>query len=871
MTGPLAPLDRRAFLQIAGVGGGAGLAAPLTAAVTRAHAPPLQVRVPGGMLSVMPLRDNAVRIRLSPDGAAAPASQFLLPAGMPRSQVRRTKGASTLSLARLTCSLDEATGNLTFTDARGREILRAPAGRAAPATVGGQPTLAVEQTFAGPAGEALFGGGQFQDGFLDIKRLPRRMTQVNTQVSLPFFVSSAGYGVLWHNYGLTDLNPLPQSVALPKAAAAGAGREETVTTAAGSSTQRRQDNVFEGSFETTHAGRHALMLDVGSEMATRHHLEIDGVVLVDFANRWLPPTTSLFADLAPGRHRVRVIGDAQNAPVLFFGPAQDDTVLRSPVAEALDYVVVAGDDGADIVATYRQLTGTAPMPPRWAFGYVHSRERYHTQEELLSNAREFRQRRLPIDIIVQDWEYWGKHGWNAMVFDRDRYPDPAAMVRDLHALDMKLMLSVWPKVGLDTELGKQMTAHGYYVAGTEWIDFFNREAAAFYWKNERDKLLSLGIDCFWQDAVEPENDALAGRTTAAGPGDAVRNIYPLQVARTVYEGQRRDAPRKRVLTLIRSAAPAQQRYGTITWSGDVGNDWDTLTRQVAAGLNFAAAGMPYWTVDAGGFFRPGAGQYTDPAYQERLIRWFQFATFLPMQRVHGYQTDTEFWRYGPKVEGLARALIDLRYRLLPYIYSEAALVTHRDSSMMRPLVMDFPHDRRAMAQRHAYLFGHAFHVAPVLAPDVAEWPVYLPEAAGGWHDFWTGERRAGGTEHRVAATIDRIPLHLRAGSIVPLGPVAQSTVQATNAALELRLYPGADGRFSLYEDDGTSYDYEEGRFAWVDFAWNNRDRTLSISAPRGPGGGTVQLRRLHIVVSGEQTVRDVTYAGRAMTVMLGRR
>ncbi|KQN71238.1 hypothetical protein ASE91_08925 [Sphingomonas sp. Leaf62] len=239
-----------------------------------------------------------------------------------------------------------------------------------------------------------------------------------------------------------------------------------------------------------------------------------------------------------------------------------------------------------------------------------------------------------------------------------------------------------------------------------------------------------------------------------------------------------------------------------------------------------------------------------------------------MQRVHGYQTDTEFWRYGPKVEGLARALIELRYRLLPYVYSEAALVTHRDSSMLRPLVMDFPRDGRAMAQRHAYMFGHAFHVAPVLAPDVTEWPVYLPEAAGGWHDFWTGERRTGGTEHRVAATIDRVPLHARAGSIVPLGPVAQSTVQATNADLELRIYPGADGRFSLYEDDGTSYEYEEGRFAWVDFAWNDRDRTLSISAPRGSRMAKVQLRQLHIVLSGEKATRDVPYNGRAMSVTM---
>lgn len=869
---PAGVVARREFLELTGAaaGGAAALASPLGAAVHTA--PAMRGRVSGGILTVTPLLENAVRIRLTPDAAPPPPSQFLAPASTaPRFRLHQGRGNPTLSLSQLTCRLDQETGTIVFLDAKGREFLRAPAGRAAPSLIRGERTLSVEQEFIGPAGERLFGSGQFQDGFLDIKGLSRRLTQVNTQVSVPFFLSSAGYGLLWHNYGLTELNPLPHVAELRRKSGDGIDTVVTVTTTEGSRDEVRRGTVFEGDFETDHSGRHALLLDVGSRMASRHFVEIDGKTLVDIANLWLPPTASFFADLAPGRHKVRVIAGDKDSPRLFVGPASERFLLRSPVAEALDYIVIAGRDGAEIISTYRKLTGTAPMLPKWAFGYIHCRERFKTQHELLANAREFRRRELPVDVIVQDWQYWGKHGWNAMEFDRDHYPDPAAMIRELHGMDMRLMLSVWARVDRATELGKRMAAHKYYIPGSDWVDFFNPEAAAFYWANERDRLLKLGVDCFWQDSTEPENDDLQGRVTAAGIGEKVRNIYPLQINRTVYEGQRRDAPRQRVFTLTRSAAPGQQRYASAIWSGDVGNDWETLKRQIVGGLNFVAAGLPYWTVDAGGFFRPGDGQYSDPVYHERLIRWFQYATFLPLQRVHGYQTDTEFWRYGTEVERLARAMLELRYRLLPYIYSEAALVTHSGSSLMRPLVMDFPNDTKALDENYSYMFGRAFHVAPVVAAGATSWPVYLPETRGGWHDFWTGERRAGGREHEVAAPIDRIPLHVRAGSIIPVGPVVQSTVQSGGDELELRIYPGADGRFSLYEDDGRSYDYERGDFAWIDFAWNNVRRTLSISAARGRYVGSRQPKRLRIIPSqsgGGGAAREITYEGRPVTVRL---
>ena len=392
--------------------------------------------------------------------------------------------------------------------------------------------------------------------------------------------------------------------------------------------------------------------------------------------------------------------------------------------------------------------------PLWAYGYIHCRERFHSSQEILDTAEEFRKRQLPLDLIVQDWQYWGKYGWNAMKWDERYYPDPAGMIERLHAMNVKLMVSVWSKIDPETEVGKQFAAKGYYIPGTQWIDFFNPAAAALYWKNFSERMLSLGIDAWWQDATEPENDDLAGRSTFAGPGEKVRLLFPLLVNKTVYEGQRKDAPTKRVFILSRCAFLGQQRYASATWSGDVGNSWETLRRQITAGLGYTASGLPYWTTDAGGFFRPGPGQYTDPDYHERFLRWFQFSTFSPLQRVHGFQTDTEPWRYGDKVESEVRSYLDLRQQLLPYIYSQAAAVTFQGSTLMRPLVMDFAHDDQALTQKYEYMFGPAFLVAPVLETGAVRWPVYAPATKGGWYNFWTGSRVPSGTAD-IAAPLER--------------------------------------------------------------------------------------------------------------------
>lgn len=861
--------------------GGATLAAatapPVLAGTKQRTGADLIVPLPDGDLTVSALSRNAIRVRFAAKGGVFKSTvPDILPPQASRPVPKRTenKGTTRLKLDGIACEIDTG-GVIRFYDGEGKLLLQETAGerRLSATQVAGEPTFNVSQSFESPFDERLYGTGCFQDGALDIRRLPRRLTQVNTQISLPFVLSSKGYGLLWCNYGLSELNAPSQQVGLQKTDSRGPSETVDVTTGTGNAKATREFAVFEGRFRTSESGPVAFLLDVGQPMASRHFVEIDGKVYADFRNLWLPPTTSFIADLPAGEHRVRVEATAKDVPVLHFDPARDRTHWRSPVADAIDYVVIAGPDADTIMGGYRELLGATPIFPRWAYGYIHCRERFHSQTEILDTAKEFRRRKLPVDVMVQDWQYWGKYGWNAMRFDEHFYPDPKTLIKDLHASDMRLMLSVWSKIARDTELGKAFAEKGYYIPGTDWIDFFNNKASDFYAENQNQRLASLGIDAWWQDATEPENDDLAGRRTSAGPGERMRNAYPLQVSRTVYECQRRFAPDRRVMILTRSAFIGQQRYAAATWSGDIGNDWETLKRQIPAGLNMAAAGYPYWTVDAGGFFRPGSGQYTDPAYHERFIRWFQYATFLPLQRVHGYQTNTEFWNYGETVENVSRTYLNLRYRLLPYIYSLAGATWRTGEPVMRPLVFDFRQDEKALDETHAYMFGRAFHVAPVLEPDVTHWPVYLPRSPGGWYDFWTGELRAGGQRHKVPAPLDRLPLHVRAGTILPVGPVLQSTAEATSKDLNLIVFPGKDGTYMLYEDGGLNYDYEKGQYSVIPMSWNDGKGELTIGARKGRFETLTHSRQFNIRVvrTGIQVLESpeaarISYDGRAMTV-----
>lgn len=798
-----------------------------------------------GQLRVTAVARNAVRIQYSEE----PSPQTVLPDWL---YVKH----DTVEHGDVNVHVDADRQILTVNDQHGRVVFTATSHQ----MNGSEATL----TIFSPSDEYLFGLGQFQDGYTNIRGLSRRLTQVNTQISIPMMLSSKGYGLLWNNYGLVEFNPLAHHVPLlPREEA---GREEVVnvTTTEGGRQERRERHVFDATIDVPESGRYSLLLDVGQKMARRHHLCIDGQPVIDMQNLWLPPTVSCIVDLTAGRHTLTAELSNGDKPTLYFNKVSDETVFCSPEATAVDYTVFIGSPD-EIISTYRELTGLSPLMPRWALGYIHCRERFHSSDEILETAQRFRQEHLPVDVIVQDWQYWGKYGWNSMHFDETYYPNPKALTDSLHQMNMRLMVSVWSKIDKQSEVGQQMMDQHYYIDGTDWIDFFNPDAAAAYWQHFANRLVPLGIDAWWQDATEPENDDLVGRRVNNGAwrGELVRNVYPLLVNKTVYEGL--SSLHHRPMILTRCGFPGIQRYGSALWSGDVGNDWKTFRMQIAAGLGIQSAGIPWWTYDAGGFFRPH-DQYENRDYIERMLRWIETSVYLPLMRVHGYMSNTEPWNYGREAEQVIADCLKERYRLLPYIYSHASAIAFEGSTLMRPLIFDFADDTRALETSCEYMFGKALLVSPVTKPHCTQWETYLPQTIGGWYDYHTGAHHTGG--QTVTTTVDhrQIPVFVKAGSIVPLATNPQQYT-STCDSLDICIYPGTDGRFTLYEDDGQTLAYEQGQYSRISFYWNDVSRVLTIGHREGSLPSKTAYRQFRILLPDGKT-RTVTYSGNKLTLKI---
>ena len=648
---------------------------------------------------------------------------------------------------------------LRVKDKRGKTVFTTTRHQLQATTSAGEPAFEATLGFTTAKDEYLFGLGQFQDGYSNVRGLSRRLTQVNTQISIPMLLSSKGYGILWNNYGMTEFNPCTQSVKLIKRQEAGQREEVNVTSTEGGKREIRERHIFEASINIKESGEYTLLLDVGQKMARRHNLVIDGETVIDMQNLWLPPTASTIVHLDAGHHTLSAELTKDDVPVLYYGMVTDETVFRSPVANAVDYTIFVGTPD-EIIATYRELTGQCPQMPQWALGYIHCRERFHSSEEILQTANHFRDEQIPLSVIVQDWQYWGKYGWNSMQFDEEFYPNPKALTDSLHQMDVRLMVSVWSKIDKNSVVGREMERSNYYIPGTDWIDFFNPDAAAAYWKNFRERLVPLGIDAWWQDATEPENDDLVGRRVNNGKwsGEQVRNVYPLLVNKTVYEGLKKAGKESMILT--RCGFPGIQRYGSALWSGDVGNDWETFRRQIVAGLGIQAAGIPWWTYDAGGFFRPH-DQYTNKDYIERMLRWIETSVYLPLMRVHGYMSNTEPWNYGPEAQAIIAECIKEREKLRPYIETCAERITTEGYTLMRPLVFDFANDPEALQQKYEYMFGPSLLISPVTEPGVTEWKTYLPKNKGGWRDYHTGQHYKGGQTVTTPVDMAHIPVFVR--------------------------------------------------------------------------------------------------------------
>ena len=692
-----------------------------------------------GSLTVKPLAKNAVRIQYSEGEIKSDLPDWIY---VRHEEVKHQEISYSIDAAQQTIKVCNQQGQPVFT-AINHQLCD------------GEATL----TFLSPQDEYLFGLGQFQDGYSNVRGLSRRLTQVNTQISIPMLISSKGYGILWNNYGLTEFNPCSQSVSLTKREGKGEQEVVDVTSTEGGKREVRERHIFEATIDITDAGDYALLLDVGQKMARRHNLVIDGQPVIEMQNLWLPPTASKIVRLEAGRHTLEAELTKDDTPTLYYNKVEDQTTFRSPVAEAVDYTIFIGTPD-EIIATYRELTGPAPLMPEWALGYIHCRERFHSSDEILQTARRFREEGMPLSVIVQDWQYWGKYGWNSMQFDEAFYPDPKALTDSLHQMDVKLMVSVWSKIDKQSEVGRQMEQDRYYIPETDWIDFFNPEAAAAYWKNFRERLVPLGIDAWWQDATEPENDDLAGRCVNNGrwSGEQVRNVYPLLVNKTVYEGLKEAGKEPMILT--RCGFAGIQRYGSAMWSGDVGNDWETFRRQLTAGLGMQAAGIPWWTYDAGGFFRP-RDQYTNQDYIERMLRWIETSVYLPLMRVHGYMSNTEPWNYGPEAQAIITQCLKERERLQPYIQKCAERVSTEGYTLMRPLVFDFADDPEALHQKYEYMFGPDLLISPVTEPGVTEWSTYLPKNPGGWRDQHTGQHYDGGQTIKTPVSKACIPVFVR--------------------------------------------------------------------------------------------------------------
>jgi alpha-D-xyloside xylohydrolase len=864
----------------------------------------------GTRMRLRVLSETALRVVAWPAAAAEPSRESLAVVAKPAAtafETREEAGALVLRTKRLAARIELATARVTFLDEAGRPLLREAEGGGrtfAPVEAFGERTLHVRQDFEPAEGESLYGFGLHQDRLLDVAGRDLDLWQHNREVVIPFLVSTRGWGLLWDNPAHTrfgrpeDVVPVPPSAVVDEAGRPGrltaeyfakadfaepldVGAEAPPT--AGSAAvslptalrSRALSARWTGSIVAPRDGEYGLYV---ARALGWVKLWLDGRLLVDYWSPFLPATDVARVRLEAGRrHTIRLEWRLQNAEspmeLRWLPPRGERPPIsfRAGSADGVDYVLVRGRTMDEAIAGYRELTGRVPLPPRWTLGYWQSRERYKTGDELLATVKEFRERRFPLDVIVQDWQYWrdSDTGWGSHQFDPDRFPDPKATFDAVHALGARVMISVWAKFYPGSANFEELRKAGFLyprhleIGWKDWLgrvftyyDAFSEPARQMYWRQMQEQLFSKGVDAWWLDATEPDllddlrpQDIAERMTpTALGPGARVMNAYPLATCRAVYEGQRAAAPDRRVVILTRSAWAGSQRYGVTVWSGDVTARWGVLRAQIPAGLSLSLSGLPWWTTDIGAFNTDDAGGNQSEAYRELYTRWFQLGAFSPVFRSHGSNTPREPWFFGAPDHRAWKSLVrfaGLRYRLLPYLETLAARVTREHDTITRALVMDFPDDPRARDVQDQYLFGPAFLASPVTEPGVTSRPVYLP--AGEWYDFWTGERMAGGRTVDAAAPYEKMPLHVRAGSIVPFGPPRQFSGEKPADPVRLVVYTGRDGRFALDEDDGETNGHERGAFATIPLAWSEARRTLTIGARRGEFPGMLRSRTFEVV------------------------
>ena len=873
--------------------------------------------------------DKLIRVSATADSKFAdPQSLIVVPQKKQTSfAVVQNGDTITVSTEEVKASVLASTGEVWFTDKNGELILQENKGGGktfTPIEVEGTKGYTVCQVFESPEDEAFYGLGQHQADEFNYKGKNEELFQYNTKVSVPFVVSNKNYGILLDSYSFcrfgnpNDYSQLNRIFKLYDKTGQEGALTGTYVPKKGETLVRREDSIYfenlktienlpkklplmgakvtyEGEIEPAQTGEFKFILYYAGYVKV--YLNNEPVVPERWRTAWNPNSYKFAAHLEAGK-RVPLKIEWQpdggqsycglRALTLVNPEEQGKQSWWSEMTKQLDYYFMAGENMDDVISGYRSLTGKSPVMPKWAMGFWQSREKYNTQEEMLGALKGFRDRKIPLDNIVLDWNHWPENAWGSHEFDKARFPDPKAMVDSIHAMHARMMISVWPKFYVTTEHFKEFDENGWMYQQSvkdslkDWVgpgyhygfyDAYDPDARKLFWQQMYEHYYPLGIDAWWMDASEPNvrdctdleyRKALCG-PTALGSSTEFFNAYALMNAEAIYDGQRGVDNNKRVFLLTRSGFAGLQRYSTATWSGDIGTRWEDMKAQISAGLNFAMSGIPYWTMDIGGFCvenRYVAGQKqwnatkTENAdykeWRELNTRWYQFGAFVPLYRAHGQYPFREIWEIAPEGHPAYQSVVyytKLRYNMMPYIYSLAGMTWFDDYTIMRPLVMDFTADAEVNDIGDQFMFGPSFMVSPVYR-----------------YGFYSGKFQAGGERKVIEAPYERIPLYVRAGAIIPFGDDIQYTDEKPAEHIRLYIYQGADGEFTLYEDEGVNYNYEQGMYAMIPMKYDEATKTLVIGERQGEFPGMLKERTFTVVTVNKEKAQPFDLNAKGVTV-----
>ena len=833
-----------------------------------------------------------------------------------------------VSTAKIKALVDKTTGAIIYYDSNNKILLAEPKseGRVfGENIINENKAQYAKQTFLSDADEAIYGLGQNHTDKLNLKGSNLELFQRNTEIYIPLLVSSKNYGILWDNYAHNKFGNLQEAQFLPTTAftdtAGNTGKlssefysdsnfKEAVEWNDWDGTMDFNKNMdkssginsirLSGSITLDESGEYELIKEERGKLM----LYIDGERVMEFWQSILSTPRPVHINLEKGKHKV-VIEYTQikdEFPTLKWrkpSEKNENISIWSASARNIDYYFIYGEKNLDdVVSGFRQLTGQASLLPKWAYGFWQSRNRYKTQDEILEMTQKLRSNDIPFDNIVQDWHYWENDKWGSHTFNKETFPDPSKMMKDIHDMNANVMISVWGKFYPETENYKELDAAGAMFskyADEKQLDFrkhlnsyydpYNAEGRKIYWDQINTELYTHGIDAWWLDGTEPAFDkdfsadkrAYYMEPNAFGSGHDYLNLYALFNSKAIYDGQRSVDPNKRIFILTRSSFAGMQKYAASAWSGDVAASWDTFRQEIVAGLNYSLSGMPYWTDDIGGYIsemRDDTFFYDE--FEELFTRWFQFGTFSPIFRAHGDEHPQNMLAFKKEYFDAQLKFDKLRYSLMPYIYSVAGAVTHDDYTMMRGLVFDFANDKKVYDINDQFMFGPSLLICPVTAYKAREREVYLPISEGGWYDFWRGKHYEGGKSYTVSAPLDEMPIFVKAGSIIPFGPELQYTTEKKPNPILLKIYGGSNAEFTLYEDEGVNYNYENEKFSNIRATWNDEMNQLNISDRKGAFEGMLENRKFDIqIISTDKPVgynqennpsKNLDYSGSSLRV-----